>query len=210
MSEETELPTRARFEDAYAAGRPPWDIDGPQPVFVEAAHRIAGSVLDAGCGTGENALFFAGRGHAVLGIDFLDRPIRAAKRKAELRGLAARFLVHDALRLDEFGERFDSVVDSGLFHVFSDGDRARYVRSLRAAVNPGGRVFLACFSDQEPGDQGPRRVTRTEIRATFEPPWDVESIEEARFQTRSDHSHLAFSPGGPFAWFCVIRRMDGS
>ena len=53
------------------------------------ADRITGSVLDAGCGTGENALFFAGRGHTVTGIDFLDEPIPGARRKATERGLHA-------------------------------------------------------------------------------------------------------------------------
>ena len=59
-----------------------WDIGKPQPAFVEAAERVTGAVLDAGCGTGENALFFAGKGHPVLGIDFLGGPVEAARRKA--------------------------------------------------------------------------------------------------------------------------------
>ena len=45
------------------------------------ADRIMGSVLDSGCGTGENALFFASRGQKVTGIDFLPEPVEWAKRK---------------------------------------------------------------------------------------------------------------------------------
>jgi 2-polyprenyl-3-methyl-5-hydroxy-6-metoxy-1,4-benzoquinol methylase len=76
-----EIPTKDRFEEAYA-GKAPWDIGKPQPVFVRAADQITGSILDSGCGTGENALFFAERGHRVTGVDFLERPIAESKRKA--------------------------------------------------------------------------------------------------------------------------------
>ena len=84
-----DVPNRETFESMYA-GKAPWDIGRPQPAFVEVADRVTGSVLDAGCGTGENALFFAERGHPVLGIDFLEYPIQEAKRKAEERGLRRR------------------------------------------------------------------------------------------------------------------------
>src|SRR4051794_23261457 len=71
----SDVPSRETFERMYA-GKAPWDIGRPQRTFVEAADRITGTVRDAGCGTGENALDFAGRGHHVLGIDFLEGPIR--------------------------------------------------------------------------------------------------------------------------------------
>ncbi len=144
------VPNRETFESMYA-GKPPWDIDEPQEAFVEVADRVTGAVLDAGCGTGENALFFAGKGHPVLGIDFLERPLQEARRKAQERGVSAEFLRMDALDLTTLDRRFDSVIDSGLFHVFSDEDRPRYVAGLAHVTNPGGRVFLLCFSDEEPG-----------------------------------------------------------
>src|ERR1700674_4830566 len=123
------IPDRTTFESAYA-GQAPWDIGRPQKAFLDVADQIKGSILDAGCGTGENALFFASRGHKVTGIDFLADPIAKAKQKAEKRGLAATFLVKDAMTLKDWKERFDSVIDSGLFHVFNDADRQRYVEGL--------------------------------------------------------------------------------
>src|SRR4051794_39799705 len=167
------IPDRTTFESLYA-GKAPWDIGRPQPAFVEVADRVAGAVLDAGCGTGENALFFAGRGHPVLGIDFLEGPIQEARRKAQERGLDAEFLQMDALNLAGLDRRFDSVIDSGLFHVFNDEDRARYVAGLAHVTRPGGRLFMVCFSDEEPGSQGPRRVSQAELRGAFSGGWDVE------------------------------------
>jgi len=174
------------FDEVYQ-GTPPWDNGRPQPEFVqlEAEGRIVGRVLDVGCGTGENALFFAGRGHETWGIDFAPTAIRRAREKARERALPVRFEVASALELAELHERFDTITDSGLFHTFDDASRTRYADSLCAALRPGGQVYLACFSEQEPTDWGgPRRVTQAEIRETFGPPWEVRSIRAARFATR--------------------------
>jgi cyclopropane fatty-acyl-phospholipid synthase-like methyltransferase len=199
------VPDRNTFETAYA-GHAPWDIGKPQQVFLDLADRITGSILDAGCGTGDNALFFASRGHKVTGIDFLEEPIQRAKRKAAERGLSATFLVMDALALKDLPEVFDSVIDSGLFHVFSDEDRRRYVKGLASVLRPGGRSFLLCFSDEEPGTQGPRRVSKKELHDAFAQGWVIESIEPSRYEVRPDLKDLTFSEGGPRAWFAVIRR----
>ena len=125
---------RSTFESIYA-GQPPWDIGKPQKALIEVADQITGSILDSGCGTGENALFFANRGHKVTGIDFLAEPINRAKQKAADRGLKATFLVMDALALKDLPKVFDSVIDSGLFHVFNDDDCRRYVEGLATILN---------------------------------------------------------------------------
>jgi SAM-dependent methyltransferase len=195
---------REVFQNAYA-GNAPWDIDRPQGVFLAVAGRISGSVLDVGCGTGENALFFAARGCAVTGVDYLEPPIAAAKQKAEERGLAATFLVADALKLRERTERFDNVIDSGLFHVFADEGRAQYVQGLKTVLKPGGCLFLLCFSDKTPGNIGPRRVTEKELRKSFADGWQIESIEASRFEVRPEAKAL-FAGEEPKTWFMIARR----
>jgi cyclopropane fatty-acyl-phospholipid synthase-like methyltransferase len=201
----SKVPDRATFESAYA-GKAPWDIGKPQGPFAAAADRVTSPVLDAGCGTGDTALFFAARGHRVTGIDFVEEPIRRARAKAAQRGLAVQFLVKDALALGDWGERFASVIDSGLFHVFSDDDRRRYVRGLAQVVEPGGCLFLMCFSDEEPGTEGPRRVSRQELDDAFADGWEVESVQPARVEVNPEFTAVTFSEGGPKAWFAVVRR----
>ena len=198
---------REHFRSSYA-GSPPWDIGKPQPAFQSAADKVVGSVLDAGCGTGEHALFFAARGHAVTGFDFLEEPIAAARRKAAERSLIVKFLVKDALKLHEWTERFDNVLDSGLFHVFSDADRIRYVRGLETVLNPGGRLLLLCFSDATPGTEGPRRVSQSELRHAFADGWEIESLVPVRLEIRPEYKQQgAFSGEDPRGWFLIARRL---
>ena len=197
---------RSTFVELYA-GQPRWEIGRPQKALLDVADRITGSVLDCGCGSGENALFLAGRGQKVTGIDFLAEPVKWARQKADERGLAATFLVMDALALKDHSEVFDNAIDSGLFHVFSDEDRRRYVEGLASVLRPGGRLFLLCFSDAEPGEVGPRRVSQKEIEDVFAEGWAVESIEPARYEVRPDPNDASFKDGGPRAWFVVVRKL---
>jgi SAM-dependent methyltransferase len=202
----SDVPDKNTFASLYA-GQAPWDIGKPQKPFIEVADQITGTILDAGCGTGDNALFFASRGHKVTGIDFLEEPIRRAKLKATERALSVTFLVKDALTLKDWPERFDSVIDCGLFHVFSDDHRMKYVDGLAVVVKPGGRFFLLCFSNDEPGTQGPRRVSQKELHDAFAEGWTIKSIKPLRFEVAPNLKDFSFSEGGPKAWFAVIRRV---
>ena len=113
---------------------------------------------------------------------------------------------HVANTLDLTEHEDQPRIVSGSFHVFSDGDRKRYAEALATVLKPGGRPYLMCFSDDEPGTQGPRRVSKKELHTAFAQGWDVESIEPTRVETRPDLKEFTFSEGGPKAWFAVIRR----
>jgi SAM-dependent methyltransferase len=197
-------PQHPGFDASYQSDeKPPWDIGRPQPALAAVADQFSGRFLDAGCGTGEHALLAATRGLDAVGVDAAPTAIALAEEKARERGLRVRFLVADALELGALGEQFDTVVDCGLFHVFDDDDRARYVRSLADAVAPGGRVFLLCFSDRQPGDWGPRRIREDELRASFTDGWRVDSVEAAPLS-------VTISPEDVQAWLARITRLPAS
>jgi SAM-dependent methyltransferase len=194
------------WDRSYAGGEPPpWDIDRPQSAFARlaAAGLLRGRVLDSGCGTGEHTLLAAASGADAVGVDISPLAIERARAKAAERGVTARFEVANALSLDELGLIFDTVIDSGVFHVFDDADRARYVTSLASVLQPGGTCYLMCFSEHQPGDVGPRRVRQDELRAAFRNGWDVTEIVPDTFDV---------NPGPWFgtttvqAWLATIRR----
>ena len=117
----TGLPWDASYQDGPA----PWDTGQPQPAVVRLASGggFAGAVLDAGCGTGENALHVASLGLSVLGVDVAETALAMARAKAAGRGIEAEFAAADALRLERLGRRFQTVLDCGLFHTFDGGER---------------------------------------------------------------------------------------
>ena len=109
------------------------------------------------------------------------------------------FEVGDVLRLADLGLTFDTIMDSGVFHVFDDDQRPTYVKSLRSALRPGGTCYLMCFSDRQPGDWGPRRVSEAELRSAFAEGWTIEPIEPAEFA-------VAIEPDRVQAWLATIHR----
>jgi SAM-dependent methyltransferase len=171
------------WDDSYTGSPPPWDIGRPQPAFVRLAEAgaLRGALLDAGCGTGEHTILAALHGAHALGIDVSPRAVEIARCKAAERGIDTSFKVLDAHHLDNLGETFDTIVDSGLFHVFDDA-RSHAVRNgSQSCSPPGGHLHLMCFSDRQPGDWGPRRVTEGELRAAFGSGWRIDSLAADRF-----------------------------
>jgi SAM-dependent methyltransferase len=188
------------FEIAYE-GTPTWDIGRPQAAVtrLEEAGLIDGRVLDAGCGTGENALYLAARGHAVLGVDFAPSAIAKATRRAGDRRLSGRvsFVERDALTLGDIGRSFDTILDVGLFHTLQPADRAAYAAALRAVVAPGGRCLVLAWSDRNPFGYGPERVGRADLRRAFRGGWRVASITDEVLET-------LLPPGHVHAWLARL------
>jgi SAM-dependent methyltransferase len=191
------------WDASYQDGPAPWDIGRPQPVVVRlaAAGGFAGAVLDAGCGTGENALHVASLGLPVLGVDLAETALAVARAKAADRGIEAEFAVADALQLERLGRRFATVMDCGLFHTFDGEERPGYVASLASVTEHDGTLYVLCFSDEGP-DPGPHPISRQELRAAFNPGtgWDIAALQPERVQTR-------FSDHGAPAWLTTVKRI---
>jgi SAM-dependent methyltransferase len=184
------------WEESYTSGGAPWDIGRPQPAIVRLAAQGAFrcEVLDAGCGTGENALHVAALGVRVLGVDVAPTAIALAREKAQRRGLDAEFAVMDALALERLDRRFDTVLDCGLFHAFDAAERRRYAASLAAAARPGAGLHVLCFRDAGPASRGPHPVTEAQLRAPLEAAgWRVAGLVPERVHSR-------FAPDGSPAW----------
>jgi SAM-dependent methyltransferase len=162
---------------------------------------FAGAVLDAGCGTGENALHVASLGLSVLGVDVAETALAIARAKAENRGIEAEFAAADALHLERLARKFETVLDCGLFHTFDGDERPGYVASLASVTEHDGTVYVLCFSGDGP-DTGPHPISQEQLRAAFDGSnrWEVAAIEPDRLQTR-------YHDDGAPAWFATVKRV---
>lgn len=187
------------FHRAYE-GQAPWDTGEPQTEVLALLERgvFQGEVLDIGCGSGENALAIASAGLRVLGVDLVPRAVELAQRKAAQRGIeGVELLARSALELD-FDARFDSALDAGVFHVFSDEARLVYREVVHRALRPGAGLHVLVFSEHQ-GGGGPRRVTQDELRDCFVAPlWNVVDIAQSHYDTLS---------GPKQAWRLHARRL---
>jgi cyclopropane fatty-acyl-phospholipid synthase-like methyltransferase len=199
--------TGGAWDEAYQHNEVPWDIGRPQPAIQRLADagELIEPVLDSGCGSGEHALLAASMGLRVTGVDVAPTAIERARAKARARGLPAEFLVGDVLALngiDRLDRHFQTVIDMGCFHTFSNADRPIYAASLASVVDPGGVLHLLCFSEHTPGTEGPRRVTQGEIHGTFSRDWEVDRIEPSTIAVSNLWSGVQ-----PSAWLArIVRR----
>ncbi|WP_137149592.1 class I SAM-dependent methyltransferase [Mycolicibacterium sp. CR10] len=205
-------PTISRFEDFYKNQTPPWVIGEPQPAVVALveAGAISGRVLDVGCGTGEHTILLARAGYDVLGVDGAPTAVGQARRNAADQGVDARFEVADALDLGG-SPGYDTIVDSALFHIFDDEERATYVRSLNAATRPGGVLHLLALSDAGRGF-GPQ-VAEATIRDAFGVGWEIEALTTTTYRgvvTELHAEQLGLAVGTRVdepAWLARVRRI---
>jgi len=191
------------WEQTYRDGaveRMPWYHPVLDPDLEQAIARLhvaKGPTLDLGTGPATQAIALAERGFTVTGADISSTAVERAAALAAEKGLAIRFVQDDVLD-SKLEETFDMVFDRGCFHVFPPEKRRDYVRTVERLVAPCGLLFLKCFSVDQPGTQGPQRLSREEIRSTFRASFDVLSIEDTVYQGTIEPL--------PRALFCALRR----
>ncbi len=103
------------------------------------------SVLDVGCGTGDDAVNLyqiVGPNGRVVGIDYSAQLIAEAKARAEKAGALVEFHVGDAHELSQFGDNcFDATRAAAVFHHLESPEKA--LKEMIRVVKPGGSVVIA-------------------------------------------------------------------
>jgi 2-heptyl-1-hydroxyquinolin-4(1H)-one methyltransferase len=183
----------------FGAGvRPPWSLGEPQPEIAALIDqgKIQGEVLDAGCGEAALALHLAALGHNTVGLDASPTAIELAEAQAAERGLTtASFEVADISSFTGYDGRFDTIVDSTLFHSMPVELRDGYQQSIVRAAAPGASYFVLVFDSTGMPDGPANPVTEDELRDAVSPYWVVDEIRHARIHASvPDDSPIDF-PG---------------
>ncbi|MGR4882347.1 class I SAM-dependent methyltransferase [Streptomyces sp. LARHCF249] len=171
----------------------PWDIGGPQPVLIalEDAGEISGDVLDIGCGLGGNSIFLASRGHKVTGIDAAKTAVQEASKRAKAQGVEVDFTVADATKLDGFEGRFDTVVDSALYHCLNEQGQRDYIAALHRATKPGAKLHLWVFAAEAHAPfPTVQRVTEQNLRDNVGEKFEITSLHLAEYDTTLTHEGI--------------------
>ncbi|TPW95257.1 methyltransferase domain-containing protein [Mycolicibacterium fortuitum] len=166
----------------------PWDIGGPQPVVQQlvALGAVKGEVLDPGTGPGHHAIHYASKGLSATGIDASPAAIERARQNAQKAGVTVDFQVADATRLEGLEGRFDTVVDTAFYHVFTDEPEQQksYVRALHRATKPGARLYMYEFGEHNVnGFKMPRSMSADDFRGVLpDAGWEITYLGATTYQ----------------------------
>lgn len=186
-------------QEGVFTGPPPWNIGEPQPELaaLHRAGKFRSDVLDAGCGHAELSLALAADGLTVVGIDLSPTAIAAATAAAKERGLTnVSFVQGDITSFTGFDGRFNTVIDSTLFHSLPIEGRDGYLRSVSNAAAPGASYFVLVFAkgalpaEMEPK---PHEVEEGELREAVSKHWEIDEIRPAYI-----HANVLEIPDAPF------------
>ncbi len=176
-------------QEGVFSGPPPWNIGEPQPEMaaLHRAGKFRSDVLDAGCGHAELSLALAADGLTVVGVDLSPTAIDAATAAAKERGLTtATFVQADITTLTGYDDRFNTVVDSTLFHSLPVDGRDGYLGSVHRAAAPGAVFFVLVFAKGAfPAEMQtkPNEVDEAELREAVSKYWEIDDIRPAFIHT---------------------------
>ena len=123
----------------------------------------------------------------VTGIDSSYIAISKALEKAETRHLHDKttFIKMNLFDLKELDMKFNTVIDSGVFHMFDTNSRYQYQKVVGHVLNSNGILYILAFSYLEPLGIGPsQRLTEEDYIETFKDSWKILNFEQDKFETR--------------------------
>jgi len=190
------------FEDHYVKGFKPWDsgeVDPELKRLLDAGQLPGKTVLEIGCGTGTNAVEFAGRGYEIVAVDFVAQAVGEARKKAEGAGVKIDLRVADVLS-DDLGGPYDVIFDRGVYHGLRGASLKKLQKMLEKVTRKGTRYLaLAGNANEQTKEMGPPRVHEHEFRAELGGLFDFIDVREFRFGTDKEDFR-------PLGWVILMER----
>ena len=162
------------------------ELDERKIIIINNNSDDSKTFLDLGTGPATQAIWLAKRGFKVIGSDLSDAAINRA-RKIYANEENVNFIVDDILNSKFKDNEFDYIFDRGCFHVLLPADRQKYISKIKQILkNDNGILFLKCFSDKEPRQEGPYKFSAEQIRDLFGESFRMDSIKETVYQGTLD------------------------
>jgi len=178
----------------------PWNLEGPPKILVELVETkrvLPCRTAELGCGLGHAAVYLAGRGLDVNGVDISPTALRLAEERARENAVLCRFVVADVLGdLTNLGEDYRFAYDWELLHHIFPEHRQAYAGNVARLLSPGGLYLSVCFAEEDRhfGGVGKLRETplgtvlyfssETEIRELFQPLFHMDELKTVEIEGR--------------------------
>lgn len=209
--------TERRFwEDRFIEGETPWELGGASPTVADLERRAdlssSSTVIVPGCGSGEDAIYFARMGYEVSAVDWASAAVNHLRAKARRQGLAVEALCSSVWEIPEsWHGTFDVWVEHTFFCAIDPADREQYRDQVLKLLKPNGILIGAFFITKDPkarrvfpqngGEGPPFWTTEAELRRLFEPHFEF--------------AHLAVSPRTHperkgLEWGAILRRRSSN
>ena len=190
------------FEERYKSNDTPWDSGSPDPNLLnlfEKKRIIAKKVLDVGCGTGKNCIWFAKKGFKVTGADFSKTAITMAKENAKKNNVNIPFIENDFLKDKVKGYPFDFLYDHGCFHSFDSEKMAVFAKNAALHLSDKGKWFSIIGNiDEKREGKGPPQKSASDVITAIEPFFEIQFIASGFFQSKRSVP--------PRAWICLMQK----
>jgi SAM-dependent methyltransferase len=161
---------RAEFWDQYyrlqreSGSDLDWEGLWTRPFLTPLREAGVRTVLELGCGTGNDAARLAGAGYAVTAVDLSSEAIAYARARY---GAVARFMVADMTQRLPFGDgEFDAVMSNVALHMFPDGVTRALFAEVGRLARPGG-LFLFHVNALEDRPLRARRLSARELEPDY-------------------------------------------
>ncbi|CAM4782334.1 unnamed protein product [Rotaria magnacalcarata] len=208
MTSETDNDTsisKGLFFRLSGTGKDIWETNRPRPTTVQLVDqkRFHGEVRDISRGIVDNGIYIA---------SYAPRAVEVAREKAQKENVNIEFevvnMLDDLSKTNLKQHSHDAILDSAIFHAFSNDERLAYIKNLEYLIKPNGLYIQIVYSEKETHETISRRMKKSDLNELFSSKhgWTIESVEGTLYESRPD------SPMAPSvqAYLSLIRRTHQS
>lgn len=141
-----------RYKKVHSEKNLAWAGEGHSPSIEKLLQKYGAnknsSILEIGCGEGQNAIYLLSKGYNILASDVSPEAISWCKKKALSKGVNEKsFFVMDVLS-NNLRKKFDFIYSVAVLHMLvEDEDRHKFLQFIFNHLKAEGKAFVIVMGD---------------------------------------------------------------